>query len=60
MMYPVPRGNEIVEHKPMNEIFGEGPYDNAHDEKLRGGYIPSGEIASRTTASKHATNISPK
>ena len=37
MMHSMSRWNEIVQHKPMNDIFDKGPYDDAPDEKLRGG-----------------------
>jgi hypothetical protein len=37
MMHPMPPWNEIVQHKPMDEIFDKGPQDGAPDEKLRGG-----------------------
>ena len=37
MMHPMSHRKEIVQHKPMNEIFEKGPYDGTPDEKLEGG-----------------------
>jgi hypothetical protein len=53
MMRPMSRWNEIVQHKPMNEIFEKGPRDDTPDEKPR-----TRTIKPRTAVSKGKFNDS--
>jgi len=61
MMQPVFDWCETMQHKAMHEIFRKGQRNDTTGEKAqRSELILSCEIASRTIASKNATNISPE
>ena len=60
MMLPMLGRCDAMQHKAMNDIFGEGPCNDAGGESTASELILSCEIASRAIASKEAASISPK
>ncbi len=56
MIQPMFGWCETMQHKAMNDIFGKGPCNDAAGEKHASEPILSRERASRTIASKDATD----